>query len=158
MDGASISEVESGVQDNLRAMISRGKSVSSYLNRVLVQKYQKAQDARWETEGASEGETWMPLDPAYAKYKRKKFASYQGAGGAMMIATGRLSSGARLKDASYGYKIVTDDSFTVGINLGALPYAKYPGVMRPYMEFSDATLADWKLGIRDYICKNKGGL
>lgn len=155
MAGASISQVESGVTKSLEEMIQRGKSVSAYLNRVLLRKFQKAQIERWKTENQSEKEKWQPLTPAYKTYKLKKFASYPGGGRSLMIATGRLASGAQARDAAYFYKIVSDSQFVIGINTSALPYSVYPGEMRPYMEFSDETLQDWKAGIRSYICKGE---
>jgi len=158
MASGGIAEIEMGVSKKLEDMVSRGRSVSAYLNRVLVKKFTKAQMNRWETEGSSEGMGWHPLTPAYAAWKKRKFADAPGNGTKLMIASGKLSSGAQLRDASYFTKLVTDSEFVISMNLGAIPYAGYAGDDRPYMEFSDETLSEWKRGIRDYICKNQGAL
>lgn len=149
-----IKQVENGITKALDAMISRTKTVSSYLNRNLFRQYQKAQIERWQTEGASQGQSWQPLLPSYQKYKRKKFAAYPGGGNTLMVATGRLSSGAMGRDSAYFYKLVTDEKFEIGINISALPYAPYPGVMRPYMKFTEDTLDEWRKGIMDYVARN----
>jgi hypothetical protein len=73
-----------------------------------------------------------------------------------MIATGALAQGAEGRNSSYFYKVIDDRSFVIGINLGSLPYAKYPGRDRPFMAFADQTLKEWHKGIRDYICKGRG--
>lgn len=151
---ANIVKTSSGIEDNLNGMLTRSKAMSSYLNRVLFRKYQKAQLERWQTEGASEDLQWQPLNKDYERWKKKKFAAYPGSGNAMMIATDRLRSGATGEDSAYYYKMVTDDKFVVGINLGALPYAPYPGVLRSYMKFKEETLDGWRRGLSAYIQKN----
>jgi hypothetical protein len=155
---AELSIAEDKITQSLNEMVSRGRSVSSYLNRVLVKKFQQHQLDRWASEGASEGEQWESINREYAKRKIKKFAGFPGGGTRMMVATGHLSSGAQMKDNAYFFKIVTDTSFQVNINTSALAYAPFAALARPYMEFSDDTISDWKKGIRDYICKNGGGL
>lgn len=149
-------QTESGIEQRLKGMLDRSNSISSYLNRNLFRQYQKAQIDRWKTENASEGDTWEPIDPTYAKYKRKKFASYPGGGNVTMVATGKLASAAQAENPAYYYKIVTNSKFVIGINTGALPYAQYPGEHRPYMSFSDDHIADMRKGISDYISKNGG--
>lgn len=158
MANTGISEVENNVRDSLEGMISRGRSVSTYLNRVIFRKFQKEQNERWQTQNASQGESWNSLNPVYERYKKKKFASYEGGGSKMMIATGKLSQGARAVDPSYFYKLISDTQFIIGINTGTVAYAGYAGDARPFMSFSDDTLIEWKSGIRDYITKNQGGL
>lgn len=150
-----LEQVKSGVEDRLKGMITRGKSVSAYMNRVLLKEYKDAQNERWQTQGASQEKQWAPLSPLYVRQKKKRFASFPGGGNKMMVATSRLSAGALGLDSQYYYKIVTDNSFIFGINLGALPYAKYPGVRRPFMSFSDNTLKKWMDGIANYVGKGK---
>lgn len=149
-----IKKTDDGVSKYLNGLIDRSKTLSSYLNRNLFRQYQKAQLLRFQTEGASENLAWAPLQQAYQQYKRKKFASSPGGGNATMIATGRLMQGATGQDSNYFYKLVTDEKFEIGMNTSALPYSPYPGVMRPYMRFSEDTLTQWRQGIRDYITKN----
>lgn len=148
-----IEEVENKIRKRLDEMVARGRSVSAYLNTVVLDEFKEAQNIRWQTEGASEGMKWPSLNPLYARRKKKRFSAFPGGGNAMMVATARLSSGAMGKDSSYYYKAVTDKSFVFGINLGELPYAKYPGQRRPFMAFSEATLKKWHRGITQYIAR-----
>lgn len=145
--------VQDKITQDLKAMVSRANAVSSFLNRNIFQMYQKAQIERFQTENASETGQWQSLNSKYLKRKKKKYASFPGGGNAVMIATGKL------KDAATGRanftKLVTNTSFTISIDLGSIPYAVYPGKMRPYMEFSDATENSWSQAITDFITKNK---
>lgn len=156
MVSASFQSVEDGITRSLQAMVERGRSVSAYLNRAVFREFQEAQIQRFETQGSSEGMAWPALNEKYAKWKRKKYASYPGGGNVMMIRTGTLASGAEGRDSGYFYKAVDDTSITIGINVSALPYAKYAGNARPFMSFSDQTLIEWHQGIRDYITKGVG--
>lgn len=158
MDDTTVSfiEAEKGIEKNLESMMNRANSVSSYLNRNLFRQIQKAQMTRWQTEGASEGFSWEPLDEKYLAYKRKKYANSPGAGSITLVATGKLQLGALGRDSNYYYKTVTNTRFIFGINTGELPYALYPGQVRPYMKFSDEHVADMKRGIRDFIVKHGG--
>lgn len=156
MASASFETTKNGVQMGLEGIIRRGKSVSAYLNRVLFPLYQQAQINRWQSQNSSQTGQWAELKPSYVKIKAKKFASYPGAGQAIMVATGKLAAGAQARDTALYYKLITDQSFTISVNRGAIPYAQYPGVMRPYMSFNEDTILTWKAGIRDYICKGKG--
>lgn len=151
MSIASFQKTKDGVQRNLQAMVQRGKSVSSFLQRVIFPFYQQAQINRWQSEGSSEGLAWEPLNPVYAKRKAKIFAAYPGAGRALMVATGKLAKGVQAQDSSLYYKLISDESMTISVNLGAIPYAPYPGVMRPYMTFSDDTTQSWKDMITKYL-------
>lgn len=156
MASVSLTKSQNGIELSLNALLTRGKAISSYLNRVTYPAYQQAQIERWTSENSSQGDTWKPLLPEYQKQKRKKFASYPGSGNALMVATGRLASGAQGSNPAYAYKIITDDSMTVGVNGDALPYAQYVGVMRPYLQFSDATIQEWTGGIAQYIMNGVG--
>lgn len=150
---ASFGQKGSGIEGSLNKMLTRANTVSSYLDRVIFPKFQKAQLERFKSENASQGDTWAPLNPEYAKRKRKKYAAYPGAGSAILIATGRLMKAATGQE---GYnKIVTNQGITIGVDLGAVPYAGYVGSARPFMKFSDATIADWKAGIVAYVGKGK---
>lgn len=152
-----LNSVEDGIRKNLRAKLDRAKSVSSYLNRTLIKKFQKAQIERWQTQNASEGAIWRQIDPesAYGKWKRKNYSNSYGGGVITMIRTGDLSKGAQLRDADKYLKIVSDVSFFVSINVGTIPYAIYPGKDRPFMNFGKNTLDDWKAGIMQFIARNK---
>lgn len=131
---------EDGISIFLEGVKNRNSTMSSYLNRYLYPKYIAAQTERWITENASEGVQWMPITPKYAERKKTKFAAYPGAGQALMVATSKLAYAAQGQKGAL--KIITDSSMTVGIDTSVVEYAAYPGVERPYMEFSPGTLQD----------------
>jgi hypothetical protein len=151
MANISFLKKQTGVTDNLKAMVGRAKDVRSYLDTVVVRQYQKAQLARWQTEGASEGMPWAPLTLPYAKYKAKKHAGDPGDGKVLMIATGKLSEAATLASMDAVLKVVTSTGITIGIDSGVLAYARYAGNMRPFMQFSDQTISDMRAGLKNYI-------
>ncbi len=134
-------------------MIKRGKNVSAYLNRQLFTQFKLAQQERFQTQNASQQGSWRPLDPLYLRRRRKKWPA---SGNAILVRTQRMALGAQALDSSYYYKTVSDDRFILGINLSALPYAKYPGRSRPFMSFTEETLTKWHRGISNYIFKGVG--
>lgn len=152
---AQVTAISDGITRSLQDMVTRGKSVSAYLNRTFFRQYQKAQIERWESQGSSEGMAWKQVDPQspYGKWKRKKFASAPGGGVVTMVRTSNLSQGAQGSNSSYFYKSVDDKSITIGINLQSLPYAQYVGKDRPFMAFSTETIQAWHQGLRAYITK-----
>jgi len=139
------------ISKDLKAKISRANTVSSYLDRVFARQFAKAQIERWETQNASETGQWQALNTKYATYKKKKFASFPGGGSKMMIATGKLQGAATLRDSAGYLKLTTNKSISISINTGYIPYAIYPGTMRPFMEFSDETERKWSDAITDFI-------
>lgn len=146
-------QTKNGIEASLQATINRLKKVSAYADRVIWPKYQKEQIQRWQSENSSQGETWEPLSPVYKKQKKKRFAAYPGAGNALMIATGRLAQGAQGQNPAYFNKLITDKQFVVAVNTGALPYAKYPGVKRPFMVFNQDTVNSWTKGLASYLMR-----
>lgn len=147
-DEAKITKVGSEITFRLEGMIQRGRSVSAYLNRVLMQKFQNAQRERFQTSNASQQGTWEPLNPDYLRRRLKK---WPGSGDAILVRTSRMARGAQALDSAYYYKVVSDNQFIVGINRGELPYAPYPGRRRPFMSFTQQTLTDWHAGIGNYV-------
>lgn len=152
---AALESKQSGIEGKLTQMMNRARSMEAYLDRVLFRQYQKAQLARWQSENASEGETWAPLNETYRKWKRKKFASYPGGGNALMIRTGKLMQAATGQDTEGFYKIVTNRGIKIGINLSQIPYAGYASKHRPTMVFSEETLSAWRQGIKQFISKGQ---
>lgn len=102
---AGIRQVGDGLQ-KLKDMLARGQDKQAAFARVYPM-YQKLQAERFETQNASETGSWRDLDPAYAKYKRRRYGggdrraskthaagawnSYPGAGSKMLIGTGMLA-------------------------------------------------------------------
>lgn len=148
---AGITKLQNSIESKLNSMMSRAGKMSGYLNAVVFPKYQQAQIQRWQTEGSSEDIPWPALNTEYKKQKIKKFGSFPGGGQAMMIATGRLASGAMGRDSTYFTKFVTEGGIEVSMNTSTLPYAAYPAVNRPYMRFSDATINDMISGMWNYL-------
>jgi hypothetical protein len=143
------------ITKDLKEMTKRAHAVSSYLNRNLFKQYQRAQQIRFDTYNASETGEWVPLTPKYLKQKLKKARKlgWPGGGGDIMRASGALYQAAIGKE-NY-LKMVTDRSFTVSIDLGAIPYAIYPGTERPYMTFSEETESFWMFGITEFITQGR---
>lgn len=150
-----ITLVKAGIQDELMAIVSRGRSISTFLDRVIWPKYQQAQIERWQSENSTQGATWKALEPNYAKRKLTKFAAYPGSGNAMMVATSRLSQGAQGRDGAYFGRLVEETGLTVAINTSELPYAAYAGKVRPFMAFSHEQVGEWTAAVAQYIMKGK---
>ena len=155
-DSATIDSVEKGVTKRLMSMVKNCQTIDAYLNGPFLKKFQTAQIKRFETENSSEGKTWAPLNPAYKKWKLKKFAAYPGGGNVIMVREDRLRKGAQAQDSQFYYKIVTQTQFVLGVSLDSVPYAAYAGESRPYMQFSDETISKWKKGIASFI-RGQGG-
>ena len=152
---ASITPKEDGITKALNGMMNRVSTIEGYLDRNLWRQYQKAQIERFQSQSASEGNRWSELKPEYAKRKKRIYASYEGGGNVVMIATGKLAKGAEGEDSSYFYREVSSRGMKVYMNTGSVPYAAYAAEARPYMSFSQATLEEMRRGIRDFIKKGK---
>lgn len=112
MAKVNITTITNQIEANLAGMVNRTEALPGFLKRDTYRRYQKAQLERWQTEGASEGKKWAPLNAKYAAWKRRRYgagASYQfhhslkasanmrhvwgpfpGNGTKMLIATGTL--------------------------------------------------------------------
>ncbi len=131
----------------MKGMLSRSKQVRGWLNRVAYPKIIQAQQMRWMTEGASEGEGWAPLkSETYAKYKLKKYRDYPGQGRKLLVATSRLvdamTGGNNIWTSGAGkagdhYKLVTDSSLETGTTIA---YAKYVNEQRNIVDLSPETV------------------
>lgn len=151
---ARMETTKDGIRESLAGMLNRTNAMSAFLQRVIYPEYIRAQERRWETENASEGATWIPLQSAYATYKKTKYASFPGSGEKTMIATGKLSFAATGRSRD-GYKLITNTSFVVGISDEAIPYGKYAAEHRPIMKFSDDTVNYWKSQIAGFVVRGK---
>lgn len=114
------------ITKKLEGMLTKSRSMQSFLTRVIYPMYQNMQMQRWQTEGGSEGMKWQPLSSLYAarkliiygggpKYKwvgghgegmpwasAGSWPTYPGSGTKMLIGKGRLASaviGAKARDA-----------------------------------------------------------
>lgn len=160
-DNISLRIDTDGIGKFLNGMLSRSKQVRGWLNRVAYPKIIEAQQMRWQSEGASEGEPWKALDDKYAKYKLKKFRDYPGQGRKMLVATGRLVSGMTggnnvWSSGSYRagdhYKLVTENSLETGTTIS---YAKFVNEARNFTELSPETVQRLEEELREYLVGKK---
>lgn len=125
---AGLKPIGDGIGEQIKKYLDRARLIDGYINRVIYPTYRRRQMKRYQTENASEGTRWAPLNPSYAKRKLTKFASYPGQGRKMMIATGRM------KDSVIGPGA---DHKKIGPSKGRLevywttPYAVYTEQVRP---------------------------
>lgn len=150
---AKIEQTSNKILFRLQGMVQRGRSVSAYLNRSFYQQFLNAQQQRFQTQNASQQGEWKALDPLYLKRRIRKWPA---SGDAILVRTQALAKGSQGLDSSYFYKTVSDDQFIFGINRGAIPYSQYPGAIRPFMSFTQATLDSWHAGISNYIFRGIG--
>lgn len=154
----SLKVTSSGASMKLETMLDRGKSMQSFLNRNIYQIYQSAQRERWMTENSSQsgnGQRWERLDPTYAKRKRRIYASYEGGGSKMLVATGKLYK-AVVGPGQGQRKIVTNSKLYISTNV---PYAGNVDDARSFASWSPAFRARVMKAITDFIQFNinRGG-
>jgi len=150
MSDVNLTVTNNGVSLALTALIDRGRSMQSFLNRNIYRIYQNAQRTRWMTENESEGGRWKGLNAKYERYKRKRFASYEGAGTKMLIATNRLYKSV-IGPGNGQRKIVTNSSMVISTNVG---YAKYVDDARSFSTWGPEFRAKIKQSIGDFIMYN----
>ena len=149
---ANLSVVEGQALKNLRAMIARGKSSRTFLQKHAYPTYIKAQMKRFSSENSSQGQQWAPLNPKYAAYKLNKYASATGGGRKIMIATGKLYKS--IIGAGDGhFKVITDKEMIVGTSI---PYATFPARTRSIMKFNPDFIRMIKEKWIAYMVSGKG--
>lgn len=153
MIGVSVLSIAKGIENQLDKMVKNANLLPGYLDRVVYRQYQKAQRKRWETENSdnfSAGGHWEALDPGYAAYKRKKFASYRGGGEKILIATGRLFEGV-IGPSQDHEKLVTERQIIISTSV---PYAHYVDEDRTFTKFSPMFYSDVYQGLKEYLVKS----
>lgn len=131
MAKASLKIITDGIGQQIKGYLDRSKFIDGYLNRTVYPEYQNRQRMRWQTENTSEGTQWKSLKPEYAERKKSIFASYEGSGTKMMIATGRLFKSV-IGPGKDHRKIVSNGRLTVS---WTTPYAIYTEDVRPVNEW-----------------------
>lgn len=139
-----------GISEYFNKMIDRTKLVRGWLNRVAYPTIIQAQRMRWVSEGASEGASWVPLNPSYAMRKLRRYANYPGAGRKLLIATGRLVGGVTGDNPNDHYKLVKDTSLEVGTTIN---YAEYVNEVRNFTDLGDATTQHLAEQLSEYILR-----
>jgi hypothetical protein len=152
MSKTGFKKIQSSITKNLQGMMSRERLLQGYLNRVVYAQYQKAQRKRWMTEGASEGERWTPLNEAYARWKRVRYASELGGGTKMLIRTNRLQLSVIGGSAEHR-KVVGTKRLIISTTV---PYAIYVDEKRTFTGLGEATSAEISKGIVRYLATGKG--
>jgi hypothetical protein len=151
---------ENGLQKKLEEMLEKtGKAAAARIYPL----YQKLQTERFQTENASQGAKWKPIQKEYAEHKLKTFKSYPGGGRKTLIATSTLG-GAVIGRGSpfngtdkhialftkYGMQISVK---TGGKNAAGKPF-DYPAAVaevRPYMTFKDESIELMKSELIKFI-------
>ena len=142
----------------LETMLDRGRAMQSFLDRNIYRIYQNAQRDRWMTENSSQsgnGQKWEPLDSAYATRKRRIYASYEGGGTKMLVATGKLYK-AVVGPGQGQRKIVTNSKLYISTTV---PYAGHVDDARSFTSWSPAFRHKVMKAITDFIKFNinRGG-
>ena len=145
-----ITTVSKGITDKLNGMIDRTKSMQSFLETYIYRMYQNAENERWLTENQSEGPQWDQVGDNYAKWKRKKFAAYEGAGTKLLIATGTMYH-AVVGPAQGQLKLVTNTKLYISTDV---PYAGEVNKLRNFSRWSSDTYASFNRAIKDFIVHN----
>lgn len=143
----SITTESNGIVLNLNKKLERINSMQGFLNKNVYQMYQNAQRTRWMTENSSETGRWKRLEPRYEQYKRTKFASYDGQGTKMLIATGALFK-AVVGPGNGQRKVATNKSLYISVST---PYSGYVDEVRSMSTWSQKTIHDWHTAISNFI-------
>ena len=146
----SLKVVENGVSLKIGSMIDRGQAMRSFLNRNIYRIYQNAQRERWETINNSQGREWKPLNEVYAQRKKRLFASYEGGGSKMLIATGRLFKSV-VGPGKGQRKIVTNKSLYIATSV---PYAGFVDDVRTFTTWGAPFRQKVKKAVSDFIFYN----
>lgn len=144
MSDDSISIVKNGFSDWVKKVLDPN-NIQGALSRGVYPLYQQFQTQRFQTENASEGSTWVPLQDKYQKYKLRRYGggnkratkkdprtqwqSWPGSGSKMLIGTGTLagavvgpSQGNPFNSQGIGahQALFTSTSMTININTSGL--------------------------------------
>lgn len=171
---ATIEVVKNDFESTMQKMMDRANGSGAFAR--IYPLYQKLQVKRLETEGASEGNRWEPLQAQYELYKKKRYGggpkrsggswrSWPGSGTKMLIGTSTLAGaiiGPGSPFVSEGIKQhrarFTKNSMEIAVsqsenNAEGRPfnYASSVDENRPFMEFSDASLVMMKEAFQKFI-------
>jgi len=183
-DSASITAVKDSITPRLQAMLDRARTGQSFLIRVIYPMYKQMQLTRWQTENASEGNSWTPISASYAARKKRmygggnkyryypslgltrpigKYPSYPGEGTKTMIATGRLfgaafGPGSGMPEGESFHRVrVTDTSLTISLNANKkkTEYFKHANEARPITQFGPVSRALFKAKVKEYFAATR---
>lgn len=147
----SLKKVNDGVSKRLQGMLDRANSIRSFLDRNIYRMYQNKQRERWMSENQTEGQQWHAVGEQYARYKKKRFSSYEGAGEKLLIATGNLFH-AVIGPGMGQRKIVTNTKLYIAVGVN---YAGYVNDIRNFTEWSQRSKEDYAVAIKDFVFHSK---
>ena len=136
----------------LGGMLKRAKLVKGWLNRFAYPTVIAKQRLRWQSEGASEGSGWAPLNPKYARRKLTMFRDAPGGGRKILIATGKLVDSVTGDNTESHYKLVTDNRLETGT---IVKYAGWVNEKRDFVTLSADTVQELKDSLLDYLQSGK---
>lgn len=135
-----------------KVMRNIGREMTPELAQGLSKIYANAQARRFQSANATEADSgfgpWKKLEDNYAKWKRKKFASYRGGGKVIGIRTGRLYDAATLKNRDDARQVIQGRTLFISI---AVPYAKHFDAARNLSKFGKVTQEKFKSHIEKWI-------
>jgi len=141
--------VTAGITKYLKGLRQRERALEGYLNRNVLRQYQNLQRKRWITENVSEGKEWAKLNPTYAAWKKKRFATYPGGGTKKLIASGTLF--VSVIGPGKGFrKVTTPRSLYLATTI---EYARHVNEARPFDQWSDRSRKEILNGISRFIFK-----
>lgn len=147
---AALKKVQDTISKKLSDMIAATVFFEQYVTKRFQPMFSRTQQKRWQTQNASEGAQWKPLNPWYELWKKEAYKDNYGHGEQMMIATGRLFKGLTLASDGEWERILTGT--TVVYNF-PIEYASEAGRIRPILEFSDETLDGWRKDFKEWMVK-----
>lgn len=138
-----------GITKYLKGLQQREKALAGYLNRNVLEQYRNLQRKRWMTENTSEGKEWAKLNPTYAAWKKKRFATYPGGGTKKLIASGTLFLSVIGPGKGFR-KVTTPRSLFLATTI---EYAPHVNELRPFTEWSKRSQKEIVDGVARFIFK-----
>ena len=149
MATVTFAQTDNRITGKLTEMIGRARDARGFLQRVILPMYLEDQKKRFQSENNTETGQWAALNPKYEKLKKTKYAGFPGSGNAILVGTGKLSDAVLL--VSGGNKVITQNSITISVDSGVVPYAKYVQEKRQFMSFGGSSINQFKDAIRLYL-------
>lgn len=175
MSKGGLKVVRDDFNDTMKKMLDCANAPQAGFARIY-KVYQKIQTERFQTENASQGAQWKPLNEVYKKYKPKRYGggekrsggnwkSWPGGGTKMLIGTGTLAGavigpGSPFNSAgvSAHSALFLKSSMEIRVGEGGtnaegkkFDYASSVNEERPFMEFDDKSLELMKQELIKFI-------
>lgn len=170
---ASLKLKQDTLQQRLDGILTQAKSSQGAAARIFPL-YQQLQTKRFQTQNASEGEPWKPLNSTYALYKKKRYGggekrgkgqwrSWPGSGTKMLIGTSTLAGavigrGSPFEGTDKNVQVYKPYSLQISVNTSGtnaegkpFNYAEEVAATRPFMSFSPASIDKMKTEMKKYL-------